>query len=300
PRHYSIAQALVVGLILGPCREKFLDFVRDFYDGRGDFSKTVGRVALEADSRIAQIVDAFEFPSAEDIAAWTAKGPEYKRLLDVMLGRAAWITAVKRIEERMGPFDEDWRVTIRLGEWEGTTVGSGERAGDRGAIAFNMTRLGEYERMLEEQRRHAQEMRKKSMRVTYKVPPIRYEGIVTHELTHVAQGECRAPFWFLEGQATWVAGDEGYILSFAHKDLAVQSIETPLADWEQTYPRGMLFFMWLEGRRGREAIRGVFESVAAGGDWKQEFEGTLELSWEKIVEAEQAWSADTVRRKKPR
>ncbi|MBI2930916.1 MAG: hypothetical protein HYY16_04640, partial [Planctomycetes bacterium] len=67
PRHYSIAQALVVGLILGPRREKFLDFVRDFYDGRGDFARTVGAVALEADPRVAKIVDAFEFPSAEDI-----------------------------------------------------------------------------------------------------------------------------------------------------------------------------------------------------------------------------------------
>jgi len=42
-RNYAVAHALTRSLIGGDKKEKFLDFIRDYYAGRGDYEKTVGK-----------------------------------------------------------------------------------------------------------------------------------------------------------------------------------------------------------------------------------------------------------------
>ncbi|MBI2930326.1 MAG: hypothetical protein HYY16_01630 [Planctomycetes bacterium] len=245
------------------------------------------------DEHARQVVERMTFPDAAAIKVWTDQGPEYKTVLDVVLKRGHWVAAVKALEERLGPFGDAWAIEVKLSEWGGTHVARGDRIGEKGEIAFNMRRLGEYERKLRDFRKQAEELRKQGKRMTWKVPPIKYERILHHELTHVLQGEYASPGWFHEGLASWMGGDLNYVKAFTVAKKPVQSIEVDLsADPDDEYGRGMLFFLWLEDRVRVAGIKKLYgATVVEGGDWKQALEEATRLEWAKIVEVERAWSA---------
>lgn len=254
-----------------------------------------------SDDRAREIVKRISFPAPEAVKSWTDKGPEYQRVLDVLLKRENWVGAIRTCEERLGPFADSWAIEVKLGEWNGTHVGKGDRFGDRAEVALNMRRLGEYERKLEDYRKQAEELRKQGKRMVWKVPPIRYERILHHELVHVLQGEYKSPGWFHEGFASWIGDDMNYIIAFANLGKPVQSIEVDLsADADDEYARGMAFFKWLESRDGRDGIKKLFKLTAAsGGDWKKGLEEVTHLSWEKVVAVEQEWSAEYFKKNTP-
>lgn len=250
-----------------------------------------------APDRAADVFERVRMPAAADVAAWTEKGPEYGRLFDVVLRRDVWLAAIRLCEERLGRFGDDWTIDVKLMEWDGTEVATGRRKGTEGLVGFNLRRLGEYERRMEEHRRRAEELRNQRKRMIWKVPPIRYERLVAHELVHVLQGEDPSPLWFHEGLASWVGDDPSYVIAFAFSKAEVKPVDADGLDLEATYGRGMAFFKWLEVRHGRATVRAVFESTALKGlGWREALEKATGRTWTELRDAEHDWSRAYVER----
>ncbi len=249
-----------------------------------------------------EVMKRVTLPSPESVTGWEGKGPEYKQLLEILLKRENWITAIRQCEDRVGAFSIAWEIEVKLGEWDGTHVASGDRVGDKGQIRFNLRKLGDYERKMDGYRQQAEELKKKGKTMYWKVPPIRYERIIHHELVHVLQGEYKSPGWFHEGLASWVGDDANYIAAFAHAKKPVQSIEVDLsADPDDEYARGHVFFKWLEDRNGKDGVKRLFTMTAIdGGDWKKSLEEVTGLEWAKIVAVEGEWSEGCVKKKRPK
>ncbi len=258
-------------------------------------------LAQGADDRARDFVKRITFPDADAIKAWTDQGKEHKQVLEVVLKREHWVAAAKEVESKLGPLKDEWSVEVKLGEWKGTHVAMGDRVGDKAQVRFNMRRLGEYERRMDGFRKQAEELQKQGKRMGWKVPPIKYERIIHHELTHVLQGEYKSPGWFHEGLASWMGSDMNYVIAFGYAKKLVQSNEVDLsADPDDEYGRGMMFFRWIEDRSGAAAVKKLYEATAvAGGDWKKSLEEAVHLEWGKIVEAERAWSEKYCRRHTP-
>ncbi len=248
--------------------------------------------APSADDRARDVVKRMTFPDEAAVKKWTDQGTEYVTLLNVLLKRELWVDAVKYVEEKLGPIGDTWAIEVALQEWNGTTVALGDRIGERCQVRFNMRKLGDYERKMEGFRKQDEELRKKGKRLSWKVPPIRYDRIVHHELTHILQGEVKTPGWFHEGLASWVGNDMNYVIAFGYAKKPVQSIEVDLsADPDDEYGRGMMFYKWLESKNGQAGVKKLFKATYADGvDWKKALEEATGLKWAGIIEAEREWS----------
>jgi hypothetical protein len=261
----------------------------------------VALIAIQDASRAEKAADAITFPSKTAVAEWTAKGDEHRRVLDAVLKKEHWVSALKSIEERLGPMGS-WKVEVKLLSWEGSHPADGGRESDRGWVSFNMRRLGEYERKLAEWRVQAEELRKQGKRqVGWKVPPIRYERLIWHELTHVFQGEVTTPTWFHEGLASWMGDDPSYVLAHLHNKRPVADLDAKLEEHDDAYGRGQRFFQWLESKAGRNGIKAVSKAVyAAKGDWKKALCDAAGLDWEALKKAELEWAGAYAKKHGPR
>jgi hypothetical protein len=245
-----------------------------------------GAAAPQGEDRPKKLVDAVSFPSAEQVKEWTAKGDEHKRVLDVVLKRDHWIAAVRAIEERLGAMG-DWTLEVKLSAWDSSHPAHGHREGTKAEILFNMRRLGEYERKMDEHRRRQEALAKEGKRMVWRVPPIRYERLIWHELAHVFQGEVATPDWFHEGLASWIGDDSCYLYDFAVANKEVADVDARLTRDEDPYGRGQFFMKWLDSKIGREGMKKVAKAVYADRtDWKKALTEATSLEWDALKKAE--------------
>src|SRR5262245_25834070 len=100
------------------------------------------------EDRAKAIVGRIAFPAAEEVKTWSDKGPEYKNVLDVVLKRESWRSAVKFVEERLAPIGDDWTIKVTLAEWEGDHPSEADREEKTAGVRFNMKRLSAYEKKM--------------------------------------------------------------------------------------------------------------------------------------------------------
>lgn len=116
--------------------------------------------------------------------------------------------------------------------------------------------------------------------MVWKVPPIKYERVIVH---------------------SWAGDDPNFVIAYVYDGKPVGTVDQPLEEGDDQYGRGMMFFKWLEARKGRDGIRKLYrETIALGEDWKSGLEELTGLKWEKILEVEQAWSEAYGKRMKPK
>ena len=252
------------------------------------------------DDRAKAIVGRIAFPAAEEVKTWSDKGPEYKNVLDIVLKRESWRSAVKLVEERLAPFGGDWTIQVSLAEWEGDHPSEADRKDKAATVRFNMKRLSAYEKKMIDYRRQEEELRKQRKKIVWKVPPLKYDRLIVHELVHVLQGPYASPPWFHEGLASWAGADPNYVMAYLYNNEEVKDVESPL-DGDNLYGRGHLFMMWLEKKSGP----GVFAKLAKativeGADAKAALEKLLETSWEKITAEELAWTLQYAKKNRPK
>ena len=239
-----------------------------------------------ADDRAKAAVAKISFPSDDDVKAWTAKGDEHTRVLDAVLKRETWIAAVKSVEERLMPLG-DWTLTVKLTEWDSSHPAHGHREGAKAGILFNMKRLGAYERKMDGFRRQQEELRKQGKTMVWRVPPLRYERLIWHELAHVVQGEITTPAWFHEGLASWIGDDACYLHDFIDANRQVADVETALPRDEDPYGRGQFFMKWLEAKIGRDGMKRLVKAVYLdGADWKKSLVEVTKLEWDDLKKLE--------------
>lgn len=257
-------------------------------------------VVQSAGERARAVVGRITFPAADEVKSWSDKGPEYRNVLDVVLKRESWTSAVKQVEERLAPFGDDWTIKVTLAEWEGTHPSEADRKDKAADIRFNMKRLSAYEKKMIDYRRQEEELRKKRKRIVWKVPPLKYDRLIVHELVHVLQGPYSSPPWFHEGLASWAGADPNYVMAYLYNAEEVKDVESPL-EGDDLYGRGHLFMMWLENKSGA----GVFAKLAKatlgeGAAAKEALEKVLGSPWDRISAEELAWSIQYAKKHKPR
>ena len=257
-------------------------------------------VVQSADDHARAVVDRIAFPKADVVKSWSDKGPEYKNVLEVVLKRETWRAAVKIIEEHLAPVADDWKIEVTLSEWEGSHPAEGERKGTAAPVKFNMKRLSEYERKMIDFRKQEEELRKKGKRFAWKIPPLKYDRLVVHELVHVVQGEYKSPPWFHEGMACWAGADPNYTMAYLYHNEEVKDVEAPL-EGDDLYGRSQLFMMWLEKKAGKEAFKKAAKAaLLEGGEAKSVLEKLLGTTWEKISAEELAWTTSYAKKNRPK
>jgi hypothetical protein len=212
-----------------------------------------------------------------------ASTDEERKVLEVLLRREAWLEAFHAVEERAGRFPEG--LSIRVGfDWKGDEYAHGGSGPSGGWIRFNLKKLGEYQKVIDEleSRRVAEE--KKGRHFAFSVPPARMDRMIWHELTHVLQAGLESPEWFKEGMAVWVSDDPNCLASFARTAKKVEGIETVLDERGDVYARGHLFFKWLEGRGVTRKV--IDATLVTRKPWKASLEEATGLSWEAIQASE--------------
>lgn len=241
-------------------------------------------------TRFVRAANHIKLPSKDSAEAWREKGRQHERVVDLVMNRRNWVEGLKRIESRLGFFEEELEITVTLEEWDGQQAALGGGTGGKGAIKFNMKTLATYQKRIEEF-----ETLQKEGKLKIYVPPTQIKRTVWHELTHVFQDPLECPDWFREGMACTVEQNPSVLRSFAYNDRKVKSLkEEPPKD--EVYARGWLFWLWLEEAVGARGVKQIARATCLDGmKWKSAVEATTELRWEKILAQEQKWSAKHIR-----
>ncbi|MBI2931495.1 MAG: trypsin-like peptidase domain-containing protein [Planctomycetes bacterium] len=253
-----------------------------------------------------KFVDRITFPIKEEQENWAGKGAEYQDVMEFVMDRGQWLESLKRVEKVLGPMKDAWKLNVTFRETAGGAVDGAlacaGRREDEGTMTFFLGALVANRRQQEERREIVQKLWRDGV-VGYWGTPWKEERLHDHELTHILQGEYaeRAPLWFLEGMAEWVADDLSMVI-----DVQLwQKKEVELIDGYSSgidvYWRGMLFFKWLESKVKRDGIRKLYEETCIQwGDWKKVIELLVDMKWEQIIHVENKWSREYARDLIPR
>lgn len=214
-----------------------------------------------------------------------------RRVVVRLLQKEHWVGAFTEISDRFGRFSEDLQLTIDFKLEAEEVAQTLSRANDR-RITFNLKKLVELQKQLD----GFAQLKREGKEPRFKVPPLKMDRLIYHEVTHVLQGGLNAPGWFTEGMAEMVGDDPNAILHFLHTGKTVRGLDLEITDLNETYARGHLFWKWLE-KRG--ATSKTYElAFVKRVPWKQALEEATNFSWANIVEEEREWSVRELQKSK--
>jgi len=236
-------------------------------------------------------------PRLKKLAEQVTIAPVASSKVTAMLSdRARWAAGFKTVEEKLGGrFDDATAVEVTW-DYEGSEFA--KMAGDL-KIRFNLAKLEAYQKKLDELEVRRVELAKEGKRMVYRLPPAKMERFIPHELTHVLQKQRKvaAPEWFEEGLAQWVGDDPNVLIGFALSGKSVGLVDERLAEPDDVYARGHLFFKWLDSRGAvKKAVQAAFFDAVP---WKKALEDAAGLEWSALAAAEQAWSARELEKLRP-
>ena len=250
----------------------------------------LAQAAQGADERLKKLASQVTFTRP------AAGSNEARRVVDLLTAPDRWIAGFRTVEEKIGAFADDTTVEVTF-DFDG--VEFAKMAGDT-RIRFNLAKLEDYQKKLDALSRQQLDLAKQGKRAVFRLPPAKLERFIPHELCHVLQKQRKidAPEWFDEGLAQWVGDDPNVLTGFVLTGKKVETIESPLADQNDVYARGHLFFLWLDSKGAlRKAVRAAFFE---GVPWKQALETASGLAWDKLVVAERDWSQREAERLRPK
>jgi hypothetical protein len=222
----------------------------------------------------------FEAPAPES--------EEARKVAGILQNRETWIGAYRALEERLGLLPDGLTVSVDF-TLEGDEAGFGSGNGREGRVRFNLKQLGERQRRIDETEARRKEAEIRGKHMVYRVPPLRMDRLVYHELTHVFQRGCQAPAWFLEGMAQLMSEDPSNLAAFANENSKkVQSIDEPTSDRNDTYARGHVFWLWLDSKGAARKVADL--CVLQGRPWKEALEEATGFPWAVLTVAERNWS----------
>jgi hypothetical protein len=241
---------------------------------------------LAPKDRYEEASEKVRFPAAEKLVEWAEKGDLHRRILIEFTDRKKYAAGLRRIEEKMGVFRAELDIEV---EFEETDDRRPARAGGKegkGRIYYNLKRLAEYQRKADD----FEAERRAGHNLVWVVPPPTSAGIIAHELTHVICGTFEEK-WLTEGIACWVADDHTPLQSFNHRKGKIESLDLPVSE-DDAYPRGLLFFLWMEQRWNRDMVRKFVGRVAAQGSHKDALFDATGNTWARMAGEEQGWSQE--------
>ena len=221
---------------------------------------------------------------------------EARRVLELLTSPDRWAAGFRTVEGKIGAFSDATALEVTF-DFDGREFA--KMAGDT-KLRFNLGKLEEYQKKLDALERQRKDLAKQGKKMVFRLPPAKLERFIPHELCHVLQKQRKveAPEWFVEGLAQWVGDDPNVLIGFGLAGKKVDGIESALADPDDVYARGHLFFMWLESRGAlRKAARAAFFEAVP---WKKALEDATGLAWDKLVPAERDWSLREAEKLRPK
>lgn len=222
---------------------------------------------------------------------------ESRKVAEILLKKETWIAAYQSLEERLGPMPDRLVLSVDF-RLEGEEAGFGSGSGSEGRVRFNLKQLAERQKQIDETEARRKEAEGQGRPLVYRVPPLRMDRLVYHELTHVFQRGCPAPPWFNEGMAQLISEDPNNLAAFANAARKVEPIDEQVLDRNDTYARGHVFWKWLDARGAakRTADLVVFQRRP----WREALEEATGLPWAIISQAEREWSEKEVDKLRPK
>jgi hypothetical protein len=236
---------------------------------------------LAPDLRALELYERMQFQPVD------TKDDAARRVVEILRKKDHWVGAYSALSDRFGPFPDDLVVAVNF-DLQGEELAQGGGRKSKGIVSFNLEKLAEGQRAIDEVLEKKRIAEARGQRFVMTVPPLKFERIIHHELTHVLQQDYDAPLWFLEGMAQLAGDDPNLICSFAQDKRKIRSIDVPLEDRRDNYARGHFFWKWLDSRW---LARRVFELTAVQRrGWKEALVEATQLSWNVIVDMEREWS----------
>ncbi len=243
--------------------------------------------------RYDEAAERIRFPAADRLIEWASKGDAHRKLLVEFTDRKKFSAGFRMIEEKLGIFLPEVDVEVMFEESDDRRPARAGGKDGKGRIFFNLSRLVENERRLED----FEAQRRAGRNMVWLVPPTSYDVVVAHELVHVVCGTFQER-WITEGLACWVAGDTASLHAFGHRKGTVESIDIPVTE-DDAYPRGLLFFLWIEQRWNRPMVRAFIDRVRSRSESPGEALFALSgNTWARMSDEEQGWSKAYVARLK--
>jgi hypothetical protein len=212
-----------------------------------------------------------------------------RRVVVTLLDKEHWVGAYTEIANRLGPFPDNLTVTVDFkcgGPEPAVTLSRGTER----RISFNIKLLAEHQKQVDEIAR----MKREGKKFDFKVPPMKMDRLITHEMTHVFHGACDAPKWFLEGMAQLMGDDLNSVYKFVQDERKVRGVDAEITEPEEIYARGHLFWKWLDQRSATPKT--IELAFGRRVPWKKALEEATGRSWADIVAEERDWSAREIRR----
>jgi len=214
-----------------------------------------------------------------------------RRVVVYLLKKEHWIAAFGDLSDRFARFPEDLELTIDF-KLDGEEVGRTSFNGTEWKISFNLKKLAALQKRYDE----IETWKREGKQLVFKVPPMKMDRLIWHEVTHVLQGRFEAPGWFVEGMAQMVGDDPNAMCQFAKDAKPVRGLDVEITNRLETYARGHLFWKWLETRG---AMSRTFELVFVKRlAWKEALEEATNRSWANIVAEEKEWSVQELQKYK--
>jgi hypothetical protein len=242
-------------------------------------------LGLAADERSLRLYERTKFglPDARDDVS--------RRVADVLLRKDHWVGAYRQLADKYGKFPDDLEVTVDFA-FNGEELARASGRGTRGTISFNLKKMADAQKKIDQFEVKRKEAESAGRQMVFKVPPVKFDRVIYHELTHVLQQGYDAPLWFLEGMAQLSGDDPNAICGFAVEKKNVRDIDAALTDRNDTYARGHLFWKWLETR---DAVQKLVElTIFQRRPWKESIEEATNRSWASVVATEREWSEKEV------
>jgi len=244
-------------------------------------------VPWDADQRAQEFFDRIRF---EPPSPYSDQG---RKVADILLKKENWIGAFKTMEQQLGAMPDDLSLKVDF-TLEGTDAGWGGSSGGDAKIRFNLKLLTETQKKIEDIEEKRKEAQARGGRMVYRVPPLRMERLIYHELTHVFQRGCEAPGWFVEGMAQLIGDDPNNIAAFSNANKKVVGIDEETLDRNDTYARGHLFWKWLDSKGVVKKTTDLV--VFQHRPWKEALEEATGFPWAILILSEREWSANELDR----
>jgi hypothetical protein len=212
-----------------------------------------------------------------------------RRVVVYVLQKEHWVGAFTDLADRFTRFPDDLDLTVDF-KLDAGEVARTWATDNEWKISFNLKKLCELQKRLDE----LEKMKREGKRFVFKIPPLKMDRLVYHEVTHILQGRFEAPSWFSEGMAQLVGDDLNAICQFVKDNKPVRGLDRVITDRNEIYARGHLFWKWLDSRG---ATSKTFElAFVKRIPWQQAVEEATNRSWVNVVAEESEWSSRELQR----
>ena len=214
-----------------------------------------------------------------------------RRVVVYMLQKEHWVGAFTDLSDRFGRFPDELDLTIDF-KLDAEEIGRTSCKGTEWKISFNLKKLIELQKRYDQ----IEKWKRENKQMVFKVPPLKMDRLITHEVTHVLQGRFEAPGWFVEGMAQMAGDDLNAVCQFVKDGKPIRGLDVDITDRLETYARGHLFWKWLDSRGA--TLRTYELAFVKGLPWKQALEEATNRSFASIVAEEREWAMQEVKKYK--